>query len=143
MIHSDGTIDIEVPRFIISPKTTHKDFLATPAFAISKPLNQNTPWSCHEIGPITAFGERLSCNVRFCSGWLRYVEFVSLRVEFGPTQQRDAKHCFHKKLLEKIFTHPPDECRGKGNQDAFTNAFYHFPWGLVCATRDPKSDDPF
>jgi hypothetical protein len=101
MIHFDGTIDIETPHFIISPKTTREDFLASPFFAISEPLNQNTPWSCYEFKPIIVFGERFSCNVRFCSGCLCHVEFVSIRAEFESTDQWDAKHCFHKKNIGK------------------------------------------
>jgi hypothetical protein len=141
MIHPDGTIDIEVPCFIISSKTTREDFLASPLFAISEPLNQNTPWSCYGFGPVKTGGEGFSCNVRFCSGFLRYVEFVSIRPEFESTQQWDAKHCFHKNLLETIFARLPDECRGIDSQDV--NTFYNFSWGLAGATRDPKSDWPF
>jgi hypothetical protein len=68
MILTDGIIEIESPRVIITPKTTREDFLASPLFSISEPRNQNTPWSRYAFKSITVGSEQFAADICFCWG---------------------------------------------------------------------------
>jgi len=144
MIHSDGTIEIESPRVIITPKTMREDFLVSPLFLISQPLNQNAPWSRYSFKPITANDEQLAGDICFCSGVVYSLSFCSMRLESGMSwneysaEREQARHCFHKKLLKTLFVRPPDKRIQSGVDDRNTSDQYNFPWGLVCAEQDIK-----
>jgi hypothetical protein len=143
MIHANGTIEIESPHFVITPKTTREDFLASTLFAISEPLNQNTPWSRYAFKSINLGCEQFAGDICFCWGNLASVSLWSMRPDFGEwninsASQEAARHYFHKEFLQRIFARPPDEKLRFGNDDRDASAVYNFSWGLVCAEQDAK-----
>jgi hypothetical protein len=148
MILKDGTIEIESPRVIITPKTTREDFLASPLFSISEPRNQNTPWSRYAFKPITVGSEQFAAYICFCWGHIYSASLCSMRSEFGTWNinsgiQEAERHYFHKEFLQKIFDRPPDETIRAGIDVRDASAVYNFPWGLVCAEQDIKCGASF
>jgi len=136
MIFSNGTVEFESPKVKITPNTTRDDFIASALFAISRPLNQNAPWSRYSFEPITANGECLAGDICFCSAAIYSVGLCSIRPEFGASwndasiEKERARHSFHTQLLQGLFQRPPD----RGAEYGFS-----FPWGGVWALIDPKS----
>jgi hypothetical protein len=149
MIHPDGTVEIESPRMSITRGTTREDFVASSLFAISRPLNQNAPWSRYSFQPVEAGGENFECDICFCAGTIYSLIVSSLRPEFGDSwsnssvEQEQAKHCFHKQLLQSILRRSPDEHIPRGLDERDADIGYDFPWGKVSATTDTKAGGCF
>jgi hypothetical protein len=146
MIQSDGTVVFAGPKVTITPRTTRGDFLTSPLFDISKPLNQNVPWSRYSFQPVAGAGEQFAADICFCSGAIYDMMLCSIRSEFGSvmsTVNEQAKHCFHKQLLQSIFKRPPDERIQRGEDERDANARYIFPWGAVSAATAMKASGCF
>ena len=145
MIHPDGTVEFESPIVRITPGTTRDDFLASALFAISKPTNQNAPWSRYSFQPVTVRGENFSGDICFCSVAIYSMSLCSIRPEFGTSwndasvEKEQARHCFHKQLLQRLFQRPPDERIEHGPNERDTDDAYSFPWGGVSALTDAKA----
>ena len=145
MIYPDGTIKLEMPDVSITPRTTRDIFLSSHLFAISKPLNQNVPWSRYSFRPVTADGEHFAGDICFCEGVLYSLILCSIRPEFGSSwndysvDKERAKHCFHKELLKRILGRPPDEHITRVADERDADAGYTLPWGEVWASTDMKS----
>jgi hypothetical protein len=147
MIQADGTVEFDSPRTSISPTTTRDDFLASPLFAISEPLNQNPPWSCYAFKPVAARGELFTCHISFCAGAVDSLSLSAMRPEFGtswsdvtPEKEQDM-HCFHKRMLLELFGRPPDKRISRGPDERDADFGYDFSWGEVWAITDIKSGD--
>jgi hypothetical protein len=145
MIQSDGTVEFESPRVSITPHTTRDNFLASPLFAISKPLNQNTPWSRYSFQPVTVGGEHFAGDICFCSGAIYSMSLSSVRPEFGSSwgdtsvEKEQARHCFHKQWLQDAFGRLPDEHVSRGPDKRDEDIGFDFPWGSVSASTDIKA----
>jgi hypothetical protein len=145
MIRIDGTIEFESPKASIMPNTTRDDFLASPLFVISKPLNQNHLWSRYSFKPITAQGERFGGDICFCSGAIYSLDLCVIRPEFGTSwndfspEKEQMRHCFHKELLQRIFQREPDERVAHGPDHRDMDEAYVFPWGTVSACTDVRT----
>jgi hypothetical protein len=146
MIRPDGTVEFDAPKVGISPFTLRDDFLASPLFGVSKPLNQNQPSSRYSFQSIVAGGELFDGDICFCSGSLYSMSLGSIRPEFGkwgrnsPDQER-ARHCFHKRLLEEAFGRPPDKRIARGPDERDADVEYNFAWGSVSAVTDLRDGD--
>ena len=145
MIHPYGTVEFESPIMRITPSTTRDDFLASALFAVSQPMNQNAPWSRYSFQPIAARGENFAGNICFCSGAIYSMSLCSIRPEFGTSwnnasdEKEQARHCFHKQLLQDLFQRPPDERMAHGSIEQYMDDAYSFPWGSVSALTDAKA----
>jgi len=145
MIYPDGAIKIGIPNVTITQRMTRDDFLASPLFAVSKPMNQNAPWSRYSFRPVTADGEHFAGDVCFYDGVLYSLSLCSIRPEFGSSwndysvEKERAAHCFHKELLKRIFGRPPDKHIPRGADERDADAGYILPWGEVWASTDIKS----
>jgi len=145
MIRLDGTVEFESPIVRITPSTTRDDFLASAHFAISKPGNQNAPWSRYSFQPVTARGENFAGDICFCSGAIYSMSLCSIRPEFGTSwnnasaEKEQARHCFHKQLLQRLLQRPPDKRIARGLDEQDTDDAYGFPWGGVSALTDAKA----
>jgi hypothetical protein len=145
MIYSDGAVEFESPKVRIIPSTTRDDFLASALFAISKPMNQNAPWSRYSFGPITVRGENFSGDICFCSGIIYSTSLCARRPEFGSSwndasvEKEQARHCFHKQLLQRLFQRQRDERIEHGSNDLDADDVYSFHWGEVSALTDAKA----
>lgn len=145
MIHPDGTIELALPSMSISPHTTRDEFLASPLFTITKPMNQNTPWSRYSFESVTGGGEQFTGDICFCAGAIYSLSFLALRPEFGSSwdsataEQERARHCFHKQMLQTFFERLPDERIPWGSDERDADVGYKFSWGEVYASTDIKS----
>ena len=81
MIFVDGTIGFDTPKVIITPTMTRDEFLASALFVISKPMNQNAPWSRYSFQSVTVHGEHFSGDVCFCSGIIYSMSLSVIRPE--------------------------------------------------------------
>src|SRR5580658_9812129 len=81
----DGTVNFTSPMIDIGRHTERDAFLTSPLFAISKPLNQNAPWSRYSFGPVTSDGELFAGDICFYSGVVNTISLGSVRPEFGIT----------------------------------------------------------
>jgi hypothetical protein len=144
MIQSDGTVEFESPKVTISAHSTRNDFLKSSLFALSKPLNQNAPWSRYSFQPVIAGGEHFAGDICFCSGPIYSISLCSVRPEFGSSwsdfsvEKERARHCFHKRLLRDIFKRPADEHTSRGPDERDADVGFSFPWGNVSAATDIK-----
>jgi len=149
MIQSNGIVEFELPKVSITPRTTRDDFLRSPFFVLSKPLNQNAPWSRYCFQPVTAGGERFAGDICFCSGVIYSIGLCSIRPEFGSSwsdvspEKEQAQHCFHKRLLRDIFRRPPDERIARGRDERDADIGFSFSWGSVSAVTDIKAGGCF
>ena len=145
MIHPNGTVEFESPKVSITPGTTRDDFLASPLFGISKPSNQNTPYSRYSFQPVTAGGELFAGDICFCSGGIYSMSLCSIRPEFGSSwsnassEKEQARHCFHKRLLQDLFGRLPDDHISRGPDERDADIGFSFPWGGVSACTDIKA----
>jgi hypothetical protein len=146
MIRPDGTIEIESPRIIITPQFSRKDFLASPLYPVTRPANQNEPYSRFAFDSISLHpGEFFNGSICFKNGLLFDFHAASLRLEFDAS--RSSSHCdglrheHHKKLLLMAFQKQPDERFYWTNSKDEMRVTYHFPWGEVSALIHYKTDD--
>lgn len=149
MFREDGTAVFESPVATLGLDTTRDMFLSSPLFPISKPLNQNAPWSRYAFLPVTALGEQLTGNVCFCHGRIYSLQLCSIRPEFESSpddyslEKERALHCFHKRFLQDIFGRLPDDFFRSELDDRDTDVGYTFSWGKVRTSTDIKSDSRY
>jgi hypothetical protein len=145
MIQPNGTVVFDLPNVSITPRTMRDEFQASPLFQISKPLNQNAPWSRYGFRPVTAGNEQFAGDICFCSGSIYSLNLSSLRPEFGTSwddasiEEERARHYFHKKLLQDVFRRSPDKLIPRGSDKRDTDIEFNFVWGNVSACTDFKS----
>jgi hypothetical protein len=145
MIQSNGTVVFDSPSMSITPGTARDEFLVSPLFHISKPMNQNAPWSRYGFRPVTAGNEQFAGDICFCSGSIYSLNLCSLRPEFGTSwdeasmEKERARHYFHKQLLQNIFGRDPDELIPRGLDKRDADIAFNFAWGSVSACTDFKS----
>lgn len=124
---------------IITARTTRDEFLSSPLFAISKPMNQNAPWSRYSFQPVRGSGENFAGDICFCSGAIYSMSLCAIGPKFGSSwsdasvKKEQARHCFHKQLLQGIFGRPPNEHIPRGPDERDADIGYVFPWGEVSA----------
>jgi hypothetical protein len=145
VIDTDGMVSFESPMINIGRRTTRDVFIASPLFALAKPLNQNSPWSRYSFEPVMAGSELFAGDICFYSDLICSMSLWSARPEFGASwdalsaEKERERHCFHKGLLQEIFKRPPDEIISHPSDARDADITYEFPWGSVSACTDIKS----
>ncbi len=141
MVSEDGTIEFDLPCVKISRHMRREDFLNSSLFAISETQNQNEPWSRYGFKPVTAKREGYAGDICFLADSIYSISLCSTRPEFDTSwgdwtfEKEQARHAFHKKLLESFFCRPPDSTGQNGD------AMYAFNWGTVSSITDIKTGD--
>ena len=127
----DGSIGLESPPIVITHDFSREQFLSSPLFPLSSPLNQNSPWSRYSFRPITIAGEVFAADICFKSDRLYSVNLRTARPAFGESwsdwssEKEIAAKRFHDSLLTSWF--------------GSTRGDYLFRWGKVYSVIDNKS----
>ncbi len=126
-----GAVEINIPATKIPPNMPRDDFLKSPLYSISSPLNQNPPWSRYAFKSVIINEDKFVGDICFNTEKLYSITLAVIRPEFGTSwgewseEKELARKRYHENLLRTIF--------GESSES------YSFPWGKVISLFDRRA----
>src|SRR2546425_13336596 len=139
---NDGSIQLESPRYCITPRLTKEDFLQSFLGIMSKPYVINPPWCSYWVRPIMMLGDEFAGTLFFEGSRLTDFYFASTRPEFGESslEKELARKRYHEIWLNRLFGTGRIHVANPESWDTGEERVDHiFPWGSVISVYDERS----